>query len=77
VRQLIHDRWAAGMKAIRELAIYSGRERLGTLVEAAGKCRAIGPTGKKLGSFSSRKSAMAAIDALAERATARAGRRGA
>jgi hypothetical protein len=57
--------------APRTLALYAGRERLGAIVETADECRAIGPTGKQLGTFKTRALALAAIDAVAARACRR------
>jgi hypothetical protein len=49
----------------RVLSVYAGRDRLGSILETADDCCAIGPTGKKLGTFKTRDLALAAIHATA------------
>ena len=44
-----------------ELDVYAGREWIGSVVEAAGRCKATGADGSALGEFPSRKNAMAAV----------------
>jgi hypothetical protein len=58
---------------VRKLAVYSGRDRLGAIVQNPDDWSAFGPTGKKLGTFATRELALAAIDADV---AARACRRG-
>jgi hypothetical protein len=47
----------------RELAIYDGRVRIGSIVQTSKCCQAFGPTGKRIGKFKTRKLALAALDA--------------
>lgn len=46
------------------LAVYDGRERLGSIVEKGGTVEAFDVAGRRLGSFLTRKAAAAAIGAL-------------
>jgi hypothetical protein len=46
-----------------EVAIYDGRERVGSIVETSKGCQAFGPSGKRIGMFKTRKLALAAINA--------------
>jgi hypothetical protein len=49
---------------VRKLAVYSGRDRLGAIVQNHDDWSAFGPTGRRLGTFKSRALALSAIDEI-------------
>jgi hypothetical protein len=51
------------MTATAQLAVYDGREHMGSITEGGAKFRASGADGKIIGVFKNRKQALAAIEA--------------
>jgi hypothetical protein len=49
------------MSAAAHLAIYDGRERMGSIIQRDSKWKASAANGRKLGTFKSRKQAIEAI----------------
>jgi hypothetical protein len=49
---------------VRKLAVYSGRDRLGAIVQNPDDWSAFSPTSRRLGTFATRALALSAIDAL-------------